>query len=310
MPGKFIDPQVNGFAGVTFHAEPLTEEQIAFVAARLEKGNVRAILPTIVTDDVKLMSARLKRMRELIDQDDDLRRLMPAFHIEGPCMSPVEGYRGAHPEQWMRPASREVLDPLLDTAGGPDRVAIVTIAPEVDEDLKMTRWLSEQGIIVSAGHTDASIEILREAEQAGMRMYTHLGNGSANLMHRHDNIINRVMSLENICYSILPDGHHLPFWLVRKWIEWLGVERCVFTTDCIDAADAPPDFTPRKGITLDTSGETPICRLTGTPYFAGAALTPQQGYDNAINHLGLSAEQADAMWCGNTEKLLSKWLVD
>lgn len=308
--GQLIDPQVNGFAGVSFIGDLLTEEEITLVATRLRQGNVRAILPTVVTDDVPAMCARISRLRELIDQDDDLRRLMPAFHIEGPCMSPIEGYRGAHPPQWMRPACREVIDPLLEAAGGADRVAIFTLAPEVDEGLKMTRWLSEQGIIVSAGHTDASLDLLRESEQAGLSMYTHLGNGSAAQMDRHDNIIYRAMSLETITYSIIPDGHHLPFWLVKQWIKWLGPDRCVFTTDCVDAADAPPDFTPHEGITLDTSRGTPVCRLTGTPYLAGAALTPQQGYDNAINHIGLTTEQADAMWCNNPAKLLAKWITD
>jgi len=306
---RFIDTQVNGFAGVSFHQEPLTQEQIYFVARRLRAGEVRAILPTITTDDLGKMAARLAGMRKWIDQDEDLRKLMPAFHIEGPCISPLDGYRGAHPKEHVIPASREAIEPLIEAAGGVKNVAMVTIAPEHDKDFKATRWMAELGIIVCAGHTDASLECLREAEKAGLSFYTHLGNGSAAQMNRHDNIINRVMSLETIRYSIIHDGHHVPFWLAKQWIDWLGVDRCVFTTDCVEAADTPEDFDVSGGRYVDRSNGTPVVRLTGTPYLAGAALTPAQGYRNAIEKMGLSEDDANWMSCDGPAKLLAKWLV-
>ena len=82
-----------------------------------------------------IMATCLRTLRERIDEDASWRRLMPAFHIEGPCLSPEEGYRGAHDPRFIRPASREVLEPLLEAAGGPQRVAMVTLAPEVDHGL-------------------------------------------------------------------------------------------------------------------------------------------------------------------------------
>jgi len=305
---NFVDIQINGYCGIDFNGDPLTVEQIEFVADTLRHGGVERILPTIVTSDVELMSLRLRSMRGLIDQDKSLRHLMPAFHIEGPCLSPKEGYRGAHEPQYIQPARRETLEPLLEAAGGPNRVAIVTLAPETDDDFKTVRWLAEQGIIVSAGHTDASREQLEEAQQAGLSMFTHLGNGSADQIHRHDNIITRALSLEQIHYGLIPDGHHIPFFLLKQWIRLIGIERCVFTTDCVDPADAPADYDPEPPRVLVRTGTTPVVRLAGTPYLSGSALTMRQAYRNATEELGLTDSEADELCSRRPAALIAKWL--
>ena len=305
---NFVDLQVNGYAGVDFNAGPINEKQIQLVADRLRAGGVDVILPTITTDDLGLMAGRLSNLRSLIDQDQSLRRLMPAFHIEGPCLSPVEGYRGCHPVEHIVPAKQELIEPLVEAAGGPDRVSIVTLAPEVDKGLVATRWLAGLGIHVAAGHTDASLELLREAEQVGLSLFTHLGNGNAAQMDRHDNIVYRAMSLEQIRYTLIPDGHHLPFWLVKKWVHWIGVDRCMFITDCINAADAPEDLDMPEWREIDGSSGTPVARLKGTPYLAGAALTMKQGYSNAMKHVGLSEAEATTLCCKRPRKFIQKWL--
>lgn len=99
------------------------------MVTRLQAGGVRAILPTVVTGDLQAMVARLSSLRKLIDQSEVTRKLMPVFHIEGPCISPEDGYRGAHSAQYVRPHSRQVIEPLLEAAGGPGRVAMVTPHP-------------------------------------------------------------------------------------------------------------------------------------------------------------------------------------
>ena len=78
---------------------------------------------------------------------------------------------------------------LLDAADGETR--LVTLAPECDPGEKTTKFLAAQGILVSAGHCDPSIEQLRAAIDAGLSMFTHLGNGCPRLLDRHDNIMQR-----------------------------------------------------------------------------------------------------------------------
>ena len=305
---NYVDIQVNGYAGVTFHGDPLTEQQIQHVATRLRQDGVRAILPTVVADDPRKMILRLQRLRELIDQDDTLAALMPGIHLEGPALSPKEGYRGAHLAQWLTEATPQVYEPLIDAAGGPSRVAIVTLAPEVDPGLRTTRWLTEQGIIVAAGHTDASLEVLRDAEDAGLSLFTHLGNGAADQMHRHDNIVNRALSLERISYSLIPDGAHVPFFLLKTWIRLVGIDRCMFTTDCVAPAGCPPGKYARLDGTIVEVGPDKVVRLPGTPYLAGAAITMPDAHRNAVDHLDLTQAQAKALCSDNPARLIAKWL--
>ncbi|MCX5661927.1 MAG: N-acetylglucosamine-6-phosphate deacetylase [Planctomycetota bacterium] len=303
----FIDIQVNGYAAVDFLGELVTPEQFRHVVAKLKAGRVRAILPTITTNDTQGMAARLANLRKLIDQDPADRKLMPAFHIEGPCISPEDGYRGAHPLEWVRPADPELFKPLVEACGGWDRLAMVTLAPEVDRDFRTTRWLVEHGVTVAMGHTNASLQQLREAEAAGVTLFTHFGNGCHHLVDRHDNVLNRALSLEKIKYSLIPDGHHLPYFLLKAWLRLIGLERCVFTTDCVSPADAPPGRYKVMHWDLEV-GPSGRVQPAGKNHLAGSALTMRQGYANAIEHLGLTPAEAKYLTHDHAAKLFARFL--
>jgi N-acetylglucosamine-6-phosphate deacetylase len=304
----FVDIQVNGYAGFSFDRDPITLPTLQRVTQRLRDGGVRAILPTLATNDVEVLTQRLAQLRQTIDQDPVVRQMMPAFHVEGPCISPLDGYRGAHAARHVRPASRAVFEPLLDAVGGVNRLAMITLAPEHDANLAATNWLAEQGVIVCAGHTDAPRSLLLEAVDAGLSFYTHLGNGSAALMHRHDNIIHRVLSIDGLRASIIPDGHHVPFWLVSSWLRAFGTQRFVFTTDCVEVADAPADLVPRPGRVVVHEAHGPVCKLPGTPYLAGSAITMRQGCEFAVEHMGITHAQALALGVDQPAELIAPWL--
>lgn len=298
-----IDIQVNGYAGIDFNGELLTPEQLHHIADKLEAGQVRAILPTIITDDIDRMAARLSNLQKLIAADRRLENLMPSFHIEGPCISPIDGYRGAHPAEHVRPATVDVMKKLVDAAGGPDWVSIVTLAPEVDEGLKATRWLKERKITISAGHTDAPLDLLQEAQRAGLAMFTHLGNGCANEIPRKDNIINRALSLDRLTYSFIPDGHHIEWFVLKIWLKVAGIDRSVFTTDCMSAADAPPGRYRIGPWELEV-GADKLVRPPGGKHLAGSALTMREAFANAREQLKLSHDDAEQLCNFNPAKFV------
>lgn len=306
-PTGLIDIQCNGYAGVDFLGDLVTAEQLRRVAERLQVGGVRAILPTITTDKVERMAARLDNFRRLVDADATLSRLMPAFHIEGPCISPVEGYRGAHDPACIIPATPQTVEPLVRACGGWDRLAVFTLAPEVDEGLRTTRWLAQHGVIVAAGHTDAPLDLLRASVDAGLSIYTHMGNGCAQQIPRHDNIINRALSVDGLRFSLIPDGHHVPWFVLKLWLKLAGLERCIFVTDCITAADAPPGRYSVGRIQVEV-GENRRVQMPGTPNLAGSALTMSQAYANAISHLGLTAAQAQQLCADQPAAWVAKFL--
>src|SRR2546421_3236716 len=188
-PAGYFDLQVNGYAGIDFQDDDLTAEQLHHACTALRTHGVARILATIITEQAATMERRLKRVVELRAADPVAREVIAGMHIEGPFISPIDGYRGAHPRDAVCPADRDMMLRLLDAAGGLTR--LVTLAPENDPGFAVTTMLAKQNIRVSAGHTNASLDQLKAAIDAGLSMFTHLGNGCPMQIHHHDNIIQR-----------------------------------------------------------------------------------------------------------------------
>src|SRR4051794_39251177 len=110
----YFDLQVNGYAGVDFQSDDLSADELHRACERLRAEGVAGILATIITADVEQMARRLRRLVELRDRDPLVQRMIPGLHIEGPFISPLDGYRGAHPLSAVRPAQRDAMSCLLD----------------------------------------------------------------------------------------------------------------------------------------------------------------------------------------------------
>src|SRR4051794_14084057 len=156
---NYIDLQVNGYAGVDFNSDDLTLDRLHVACERLAADGVAGILATVITDDVGRIGARLRTIVDCRNRDELCRRLIAGIHIEGPFISPRDGYRGAHPLDAVMSADVRVMEQLLAASGGLTK--LVTLAPEQDAGGAVTRMLHRQGVRVSAGHTDASIDQLK-----------------------------------------------------------------------------------------------------------------------------------------------------
>jgi N-acetylglucosamine-6-phosphate deacetylase len=281
----FFDLQVNGYGGIDFNREGLTGEELHRACERLEADGVGGFLATIITEQIDLMCGRLAALAALRDKDPLARRLIAGLHIEGPFINETAGYRGAHPHDAIRPADVDAMQRLLDAAGGLTR--IVTLAPERDANLAVTRLLTAQGIVVSAGHCDPTLDELRAAMDAGVSMFTHLGNGCPMQMHRHDNIVQRVLSLRDppwLCF--IADGAHVPFVALGNYLRLAGYDRAVVVTDCTAPAGLGPGrYTlGRWDITI---GEDMIPWAPDRSHLLGAAITMKQSAANLRSALQL-----------------------
>jgi N-acetylglucosamine-6-phosphate deacetylase len=235
----FVDLQVNGYAGVDFNQDNLTPEQLRLACERLREDGVAGILATIVTAELPQMKARLARIADIRRCDALVRDVIWGIHIEGPFLNEGPGYVGAHPPAAVRLATVDAAKQLLDAADGLTR--LVTLAPERDADQKVIRWLADQRILVAAGHCDPSLDELRAAIDAGLTMFTHLGNGCPMLLNRHDNIIQRALSLhEQLTICFVGDGVHVPLTALGNYLRLAGMDRTVLVTDAISAARLGP----------------------------------------------------------------------
>lgn len=237
--GRYIDLQVNGYAGVDFNCDSLTLEDLHIACLRLEADGVEGILATVITDRFERMSSRLSRLAQLLEMSPTARRIVWGVHIEGPFILKQPGFVGTHPAAEVRPADVDVMQRLLDAADGLTR--IVTLAPECDPNMVVTKTLADQGICVAAGHCNPSLEQLDAAIDAGLAMFTHLGNGCPIELPRHDNIIQRVLSRsDRLWITLIADGIHVPWMALGNYIKVAGLERVIIVTDAISAAGLGP----------------------------------------------------------------------
>ena len=292
----FFDLQVNGYAGFDFNTDATAAsvaEAMDAVCLRLESQGVEGILATVITDTIPVMMARLATLAALYTQVPAMRRVVRGIHIEGPFINPAPGYRGAHPVDAITPANADAMQRLLDAGDGLTR--LVTLAPECDPELRVTRKLADKKIVVSAGHTDASLDQLKAAIDAGLSMFTHLGNGCPPVMARHDNIVQRALSLhKQLWLCFIADGVHVPYFVLRNYLDITGLEKTIIVTDCIVAADLGPGRFSFGRWDLNI-GEDLVARSPDNSHFVGSTVTMPKSFTNLTTQLGLNAGDAQRL---------------
>jgi len=281
----YFDLQVNGYGGVDFNSDDLTAEDFNRALAALARDGVEQFLPTIITDTIEAMCARLRRVAQLREQLPLARRMVAGMHVEGPFINENEGYRGAHPKDAIRAADPEEMRRLLEAGGG--LVKLVTLAPERDPGFKTIDMLARANIRISAGHTDASLEQLKAAIDHGLSLFTHVGNGCPMQMPRHDNIIQRALSLADKLYlTFIADGTHVPLFVLKNYLSIANPQRCMIVTDAIAPAGLGPGRYKfaRWDLLIE---EDLVARAPDRSHFVGSAITMRQSEAN-LKKIGLS----------------------
>jgi N-acetylglucosamine-6-phosphate deacetylase len=298
-----FDLQVNGYAGVDFNKDHLTAGELRHACERIEADGVGGFLATIITEDVDVMCRRLETLVNLRAADPLAARLIAGIHIEGPFISDADGYRGSHPLDAVRPADVELMQRLLEAAGGLTR--IVTLAPERDAGLQVTRMLASQSVVVSAGHCNPSRDGLAAAIDAGLTMFTHLGNGCPLQLDRHDNIIQRVLSFRDqlwICF--IADGVHVPLVALGNYLALVGAGRAIVVSDATAASGlGPGEYTlGRRTVVVGKDG---AARSPGFSQLVGSASTMRRSRQHLLDELYLSDSMVTAITCQNPRRAIT-----
>jgi len=298
-PG-LIDIQVNGYAGLSFNDDPAdwTVEQFRRVSSMLWSRGIAAALATLITSDSEAMVARAERYRQIVESDEELCQRFPKLHIEGPFISPSDGPRGAHSKQYCRlPAGMPDLIERLRQASG-DRIAIVTLAPELPGAIELIGQLADSGICPAIGHTQASAGAIDEAISAGARISTHLGNGTHLELPRLENYVQSQLAADRLAASFIPDGHHMPFTTLKNFIRAKTPGRSILVSDAISATEmGPGEYSLGRGkVVVLESGR---CVVPGEGHLSGSTLTLDVGVINTFRHCGVGFDQAWAMASAN-----------
>jgi N-acetylglucosamine-6-phosphate deacetylase len=229
-----LDLQLNGYKGVDFNADDVSAQDMRRACRAVREDGGGQFLATVITDRLDRMAARIARLAELHRTDVEVAAAMVGIHVEGPFISPVSGFVGAHPAEHVQPAEIGAAQRLVEAGEG--LIRLVTLAPEHDAGFATISWLAAQGIVVSAGHCDPDVATLKAAISAGLSAFTHLGNACPLLMHRHDNILQRVLAADELRWvMVIADGVHLPAALIRTIVRIVGIDRLIAVTDATAA---------------------------------------------------------------------------
>lgn len=235
LPG-FIDTQVNGGGGVLFNDQTEVDAIAAIGAAHARFGTT-AFLPTLISDTPDQIAAALAAV------DDAISACVPGVvgvHIEGPFINEVK--RGIHEAHRIRRLDADML--ALLTAPRRGKV-MLTLAPELcaEEDL---RTLVQHGVILSAGHSDASYDEAKRAIAAGLTGFTHLFNAMSPLHHRAPGAVGAAFDSDCYCGLIVDDIHLHPA-VVRLAVAAKGHDHLMLVTDAMPSVGTALDAFTLQG---------------------------------------------------------------
>jgi N-acetylglucosamine-6-phosphate deacetylase len=278
-PG-FIDAQANGGGGVLFNETPTVEAACAIAAAHRRFGTT-SLLPTVITDrpDVMRRAAAAAQMASLIADSG-----VAGVHLEGPFISPRRP--GVHSPALIRRMAE--ADCAWLTALGESMPLLVTLAPEEVEDDFLGR-MAAAGVVISAGHTAASVERVARSLSLGLRGFTHLYNAMPPLTGREPGPVGAALLDDSAWCGLIVDGVHVHAASLKLALAARPEARMLLVTDAMSVLGTTAETFTLYGATMFRRHGR-LEREDGT--LAGADLDMAAAVRNCLVLLGLDIERA------------------
>ncbi|MDA5498767.1 N-acetylglucosamine-6-phosphate deacetylase [Yersinia aleksiciae] len=278
-PG-FIDVQLNGCGGVQFNdsLEAISEETLDIMQRANEKSGCTSFLPTLITSSDEFMKHAVDVMRSYLQKN---QHQALGLHLEGPYLNPLK--KGTHNPAFIRKPTAEMVDYLCANA---DVITKFTLAPEM-VDAKYIQQLTEAGILVSAGHSNATYKQARKGFAAGIRFATHLYNAMPYISGREPGLIGAIFDTHEVYTGVIADGLHVD-WANIRTAKHLKGDKLVLVTDATAPAGAEIDqfifagktIYYRDGLCVDENGT-----------LSGSALTMIEAVKNSVEHVGIALDE-------------------
>lgn len=298
-PG-LIDLQINGYMGVDFSDQNLTSEALQKAVESLWKQGITTILPTVITASQESLLKSFSLL-SAASVNPKVAASIPGFHLEGPYISPEKGYRGAHLEKYIRKPDWNEFSALQKASG--NRIRLITLAPEAEEVIPFIQNCKKEGVVVSLGHHNGNAEQIEKAADAGAILSTHLGNGCANTIDRHNNPLWPQLADDRLSVTMIVDGFHLNKQEVQTFYKAKGVDRTILVSDALDLAGMPPgEYIRGERKVLLTSD---VVKFPEENVLAGAASPVTACVTNMMRFTGCSLGQAIQMASTNPARLMA-----
>lgn len=214
-PG-FINIHVHGCSGYDF----MDEEGLEYIVSGLLKTGVTSFLATTMSQEIEKIEGTLRRIKDFMKKRSYKGLL--GVHLEGPFIS--KKYKGAHEGRFLMDPNFKLIEPYKDV------IKIVTLASELEGAIEFTKRCSEEGIIVSIGHSEASLERTKEAIKYGAKSITHTFNAMPQLHHRNPSVLGAAFT-EDVYCEVIPDNIHIHPLLYEVLLKIKRKDRIILVTD-------------------------------------------------------------------------------
>ncbi|HEY9261957.1 N-acetylglucosamine-6-phosphate deacetylase [Chitinophaga sp.] len=268
----FMDLQIYGGNGQVFSLYP-SVTALAATVAYSKGGGAAWIMPTIATIGRDIMLDAMKAVRAYWEQGG---QGVLGLHLEGPFMNPKK--KGAHLEQYIHAPTQEDIDWILEN--GRDVVKIMTLAPECC-DPELVRQLAAAGIVIFAGHSNATYAQAYTSFDNGIHHATHLFNAMSPLESRAPGIVGAIFDHSRVCASIVADGVHVDFASIRISKKMMQ-ERLFLITDAVEEN--------KEGSYVYLREKDRFVSATGV--LSGSCLTMTKAVRNCVEQVGIPLEEA------------------
>ncbi|MBS5037354.1 MAG: N-acetylglucosamine-6-phosphate deacetylase [Fusobacterium sp.] len=272
VPG-FIDVHIHGSNGAD--AMDGTAEALKTISSYIAtKGTTKFLATTLTSSKEELINV-LKIAADLQNKELDGATIF-GVHMEGPYFD-IE-YKGAQNEKYMKPATEKEIKDYLDVK--PGLVKMMSLSPHTEQSIETVKFLKENGVIVSVGHSAAKFNDVMKAVDAGLSHSTHTFNGMRGINHREPGVAGAVLISDKINAEVIFDKVHIHPEIVRLMIKAKGTDKVVCITDAM-AATGLPNGDYKLG-ELDVYVKDGEARLKSNDSLAGSVLTLDKAFRHVI----------------------------
>ena len=295
VPG-FIEVHAHGAYG--FDTNDANDEGIRKWVSKLPNEGVTSILATTVTQSHEVLANAVSNVARFVKTEYEGAEVL-GIHFEGPYLDMK--YKGAQPEEHIANPTVEEFKQYQEAAEG--LIKYITMAPETDADQDLVRYCSQNGVVVSIGHSAATEKDCMIAIGNGAKSFTHTFNGMTPLNHREPGCVGTIMRTDTFS-EIIVDGQHVKPSVLNSLFNAKGNDRMISVTDSLCAKGNPPGYYELGGneITINEFGTAILVKTGG---IAGSTLSSNKGLKILVEDALVPFETALHSFTKNPAEALS-----
>ncbi len=291
-PG-FIDTHIHGFAG--YGTEDMSVDAVMAMSERLGAYGVTSFCPTIYPMELGDMERSIEACVGAMGRETGAKVM--GVHLEGPFVSLAR--LGVQRPEFVRPVDLEVMERLFRAGRG--HITNMTVAPELKGMRELALYCLSRGIVLQAGHTDATYENMMEGMQAGILHSTHFFNAMSRLHHRDPGAVGAILINPELSCEIIADGRHVHPDLIRLLLRDKPQSKVVLVTDALKPTEQErcPLYANGEEVVMEEG----VFHRKSDGVIAGSCLTMIAGVRNLVDW-GVAVEAAVEMAASNPARIV------